>query len=182
MIPAFDSDGFLPPGRFPATITEVQAQFVTTPRREKVWADFLDVTSVLLSTGEPVCAAWIGGSFLSTKPDPGDVDVVYWIRQDVLASPPDDLRYILGDLTTHRVRRDGFDVDTYILPWVPFLELDPSKWSREYIEYQRGRGYWDDFWMRRRAADPKAELNTYPRRGYLEVILDGYERTGSSAA
>lgn len=182
MIPAFDSEGFLPPGRFPATLTEIAAQLATTPRRQKVWDDFLDVTSVLMGEGQPICAAWIGGSFLSAKPDPGDVDVVYLIRRDVLVAPPRNFEVILGDLMTQRLRADGFDVDTYVLPWVPFAGHDTSKWSREYIEYQRARGYWDDFWMRRRDADPRTELNTHPRRGYLEVILDGYERTGARAA
>lgn len=182
MMPAFDSEGFLPPGRFPATFDEVQSSLLTTARRREVWEDFLDVTTVLMSTGEPVCAAWLGGSFVSAKPDPGDVDVVYLIRHDVLMSPSQELRTIVGDLTTQRLRQDGFDVDTYILPWVPFAGPDPSRWTREYIDYQRGRGYWDDFWMRRRAADPRSELNTHPRRGYLEVTLDGYERTGAQAA
>ena len=39
------------------------------------------------------------------------------------------------------------------------------------------RGYWDDWWMRLRnqaGAGQPIDLEALPRRGYVEVILDGY--------
>jgi hypothetical protein len=44
-------------------------------------------------------------------------------------------------------------------------------------QYLRRRGYWDDFWMRTRSGtkgQPFQVADALPRRGYVEISLDGF--------
>ncbi len=69
------------------------------------------------------------------------------------------------------MRSVGINLDTYILPWSPQPGPVPS--LQEHFDYLYLRGYWDDLWGRIKDANPSIEI--LPRRGYLEVGLDGYQ-------
>ena len=59
--------------------------------------------------------------------------------------------------------------DSYVLEWMP----SPGHQRPVGAEpYYGNRGYWDNLWVRVRDSDQR--LDSVPRRGYLEVILDGY--------
>ncbi|MDR0593747.1 MAG: hypothetical protein LBG60_10930 [Bifidobacteriaceae bacterium] len=184
-IPQFDDEGFLPPGRYRALGDEVRARFVDpyppdSPRRA-IWEDWLTVTELLKATVGTVCAAWIGGSFLSAKPAPDDIDSLYVVPEASLAAIAEtDPRAKTLQLVTghgpHGIRaRYGLRVDTYLLSWA----LNPAGAPRTQADvlYCQWRGYWDDFWLRRRSGakmDVPRPEDALPRRGYVEVILDGY--------
>ncbi|MFF2454095.1 DUF6932 family protein [Isoptericola sp. NPDC058082] len=182
MIPEFDANtGALPVGRFPATIPEIRAALVEPfplPRREELWEEWLDATTILASHVRIACA-WLGGSFLTTKPEPGDIDVVYWVEDTELQRAAADATTAsaLQTFTTpgwlHGV---GLRVDAYVVPWVSNGTAAPR--GPEDMQYLRQRGYWDDLWLRLRSGAkgaPPSRLDSIPRRGYLEVNLDGHE-------
>lgn len=176
MIPPLDGAGFMPPGRYAATFSEVASAFATSPHRSALWREFTTCLE-LLQTAIPVCAVWLGGSFLTAKSTPGDVDAVFILRADELRSLPAKERQVAALFASSGVKRTlGLRVDTFVLAWVPNVELDQSKWGLEVVDYQQMRGYWDDFWMRRRSTFGSHEVAAHPRRGYLEVTLDGYSR------
>lgn len=60
-------------------------------------------------------------------------------------------------------------VDSYVLEWTPTPGPGVPVGARGYLEQ---RGYWDDLWVRVKDTDDR--LDSIPRRGYLEVIVDGY--------
>ena len=63
----------------------------------------------------------------------------------------------------------GLRVDSFIVPWA--LE-DTDEMTVP--GYQKWRGYWDDWWERRRRAPGEPlESEAYQRRGYVEVVIDG---------
>lgn len=87
MIPTHTDDGFLPEGIHTATWAEFAARFGFSPRRAALLAGLRAVLEHLAEAG---CAAvLIGGSFVTTKRTPDDVDVlwsVYGVDPDLLHS------------------------------------------------------------------------------------------------
>lgn len=71
-----NDDGFLPPGRWGATLDEVRDRFASVPssRRAEVWAEF-EQALALLRSAVHVSRVWLGGSFLTSKAEPGDVAI-----------------------------------------------------------------------------------------------------------
>lgn len=83
MIPTLDpSTGLLPPGRHVGTAADVEAvsvngaAFAKSTSRPAIWSGWNDALAVLQSV-VTVYSVWIGGSFTTSKLDPGDVDVTY---------------------------------------------------------------------------------------------------------
>lgn len=173
-IPAL-TNGVLPMGRWACSPQEVHDQFVRglSSERAAIWTDWVDLVAALRAIVGRVPAAWLSGSFLTSKPVPGDMDSVFLIDAQhltsVLQTNAADAK-VLGFLASGQAKsRLGVNVDSYILPWDPM----PGPQENASDEYYRYRGYWDDLWVRQRDSDPR--LDSIPRRGFLEVIIDGYQ-------
>jgi hypothetical protein len=167
-------DGALPLGRWSATPEEVEAAFVTgqSTTRQQIWADWLELTSALREVAGVVPAAWLSGSFVTDKADPGDVDSVYLIEWPILRTAhADPQRASFIEVVARSGAKElfGLSVDSFILEWWPRTGTKRVGWTRQYLE---DRGYWDDLWSRQRS--PDSRLDAMPRRGYVEVMLDGY--------
>jgi hypothetical protein len=172
----------IPPGRIRATIEEVAATWVDAPafaqstHRRAIWGEWLQAAAALRDA-VPVCVAWLGGSFLSSKPEPGDLDCV-WIIDDVMLATAkmDPQRARLIALFANNQLGDvGMRVDSYVLAWRRRPGIAPRD-QRDH-EYVAARGYWDDFWQRTRNGAKGSQPHrdeALPRRGYLEVVLDGF--------
>ncbi len=179
MIPAFDAaTGALPPGRYRTTPGEVAGCLATNPHRRDLWTQWRAATE-LLSRHVPVLAAWISGGFVSDREDPDDVDCVYWVEDLELnqaALRPDSNRIIEIFARKGSLRElVGLRVDTFVAPWNCCPDLEHSTYLTKH--YWAGRGQWDDFWSRMRSSGkgaPAARADAVPRRGYLEVIIDGF--------
>ncbi|WP_194227583.1 DUF6932 family protein [Cellulosimicrobium cellulans] len=184
-------DNVLPPGRHCCTEDELHSRFVdhgdfaTSTTRRDIWSQW-GLARDLLRSSVLVHRAWVSGSFLTTKVSPNDIDVTFIINEaDRLRRPVADLQMVeafqlrkqdqtTGDLVpAHGLAR----VDTYLLGWAPH-HLGPSgQPDPNYSAYAMQRGYWDDWWSRRRTTSKSAPLvpaDAYPRRGYLEVSFDDY--------
>lgn len=188
MIPPLDTAlGALPPGRFQVTLDELRAsQFVTGSQyRQELFAEWEVATQVLRET-VPVCVAWVGGSFVTDRDEPNDVDTVYILdNYDVEGLSEDDATVIHTYSESHKFREEfGMRVEPAVLKWVP---IDGAVPLEEGFEYRELRGFWDESWSKMRPRGPHemvpgTRLGALPRRGYLEVILDGYAPTGRCLA
>lgn len=75
MIPALSESGYLPPGVHPATWSELEKRFGTSPHRRLLLSGLLSACSILSAVG---CETiYLDGSFVSSKPVPGDFDVLW---------------------------------------------------------------------------------------------------------
>lgn len=172
MIPPLNNDGHLPPGRWGTTLDEIYNRFAagSSSRRIEVWGEFLQALA-LIRTVVRVSRVWVGGSFISVKGEPGDVDAVFFVRVDQILHAQlreDDSRILELAASGHRFKEvTGLRVDSFLVPW-------PLEAGADVTGYQQLRGYWDDWWERRRiqTGDP-VESEAYQRRGYVEVIIDG---------
>lgn len=165
-------------GRRTCTVAEVEAQFVPSDPsdvRRVIWDQWVDLTNALRSIVGEVAACWLSGSFFTDKPIPGDIDCLYVIDTSRLAavSASGQVNHIwfLHCASRGRVKSAfGLNVDSYVLEWAPTPGPARGVGTGTYLA---DRGYWDDLWVR--VKDPDARLDSIPRRGYLEVILDGYK-------
>ena len=74
-LPKFSNDGYLPPGIHKVSISELAQRLATGPRRAQLTHSLLRTLAGLREAG--VAKVFIGGSFVSTKPVPGDVDILF---------------------------------------------------------------------------------------------------------
>lgn len=180
LVPQVSGPAYLPVGRYRCDPDEVEARFVNGhgTDRQEVWNDWQTVVAALRSV-LPVCAAWVAGSFPSDKPDPDDVDSVFLLPYNdimrIRQSDPQGSQFL--DLMAQNRLRDqfGLRVDTFQLSWPINPRTAPQ--TPAHYQYLGWRGLWDDFWVRRRSGSktaPPVLSDALPRRGYLEVILDGF--------
>jgi hypothetical protein len=170
----------LPRGRHVCTAGEVEIAFVKdiaffgSATRPVLWKDW-NAALATLQSSVIVHAAWIGGSFTTTKMDPDDIDVTFMINADDYhqRSRPDQ-QIVSIFRGNGRVRADlGLRVDSYLIAWERYLgSTQPVP-----LEYFWARGHWDDWWQRARQTPkgaPPTPGDAVPRRGYLEVLLSDY--------
>lgn len=119
-LPEFDpKTGLLPPGRYAATLDHLHVSLVesieSTTRRE-IWEEWAEHRATIeLLTGE-ITRMWVGGSFVSDKSDPGDVDVTYLVGAQAFDRLDQETLSYLDDLTLRGYCvRHGMRVDAYLL-------------------------------------------------------------------
>lgn len=160
----------LQPGRYPFSFDQVADHWGFNSHRQALLNGFRaflgEVQSVI-----PICAVWLSGSYLTAKETPGDLDATLVVPAtelgnlqgaDKLLVTPQGLQLL--------ARKINVRVDAYVLPWQCIPQPDPN--DPDHGRYLFTRGYWDDWWMRLRSTTPTE--GALPRRGYVEVIVDGY--------
>nr|WP_076388737.1 hypothetical protein [Vaginimicrobium propionicum] len=161
MIPPLDpSTNALPIGRYQTTLSEIEQRFANNQHR----IDLLGALKVSVQAIKQLAklhSVWLSGSYFTSKEHPNDIDVVYWYDPK-----PELNRFALVELM-NRIR-EQLPIDSYPVPYAPKAGAARSKDG----SYCANRGYWDDLWGRIRSEDP--EIDRLCRRGYLEVIIDGY--------
>lgn len=166
--------GALPPGRWVCQPSEIEAAFVTglAPERQQIWDDWVQLVDVLRNVVGRVPAAWLSGSFFTGKPVPGDIDSVFVVDADDVAAARRasisnaQVLWVIATNSTKGIFK--LNVDSFLLEWCPMPGPDRNAPAAYYAD----RGYWDDLWVRERDTD--ARLESIPRRGYVEVMIDGY--------
>ncbi|BBY41813.1 DUF6932 family protein [Mycolicibacterium celeriflavum] len=176
MIPKLTDDGDLPRGRFCASVEDIEKRFVAdsayeeSTTREQIWSDFIDLVELIRRLRVRVPAAFVGGSFVTDKTDPSDVDAALFIDMSRITRP-DTFSEVEKIVANPKVDL-GLKVDAFLIQWHP----DGTQVGRE-PNYIGQRGTWDDFWQRKVAKadrNPPQRSHAMPVRGYLEVVLDGY--------
>jgi hypothetical protein len=127
-LPNFDSVGDLPEGVHQATMDEIRARFGHgTPQRQAVTARLLRIYHLAAATGK-LDRVIIFGSYITTKPDPNDVDVVLVMHDDFEVQACDEAT---GRLFDHTQATEAFGASIFWLrPSMLFLET-----LEEFIEH-----------------------------------------------
>ncbi|WP_067964182.1 DUF6932 family protein [Nocardiopsis trehalosi] len=181
LLPEFDPvTGLLPPGRYTADLDTLHDRLVSAPgftasaTRAPIWAEWeLHRAAVEAEAGE-ITRLWLGGSFVSGKLDPADVDVTYLLRAAAFDRLQRDELRSLDDLTdrTWCVER-GMRVDAYLLRLpedLSFGDLAPRRLTDATDRSFRDLGLYDEIWQRCRPA-AQASAPRPSRRGYVEVLV-----------
>lgn len=185
-VPSLTAEGFLPRGRFPCTLEELEDEFVDHERfrdsssRDEIFGHFLSAVELLNSFDSSLIEnVWVGGSFVTDRIDPDDIDCLFVLSGPVYdALPSNNKRNQVKQFNRKGWLREryGLRVESFLLVRVPFA----NPWDRGGVHvdaapYAQVRGAWDDWWLRTRTGEtadeePRIE-SAEPRRGYMEVTL-----------
>jgi hypothetical protein len=109
-LPDFDDFGDLPPGVHSATIEEVQSRFaIQTERRILLGERLCHIRNVARRTGKLIRFV-VFGSFVTTKPDPNDVDVAMVMDDAFRYADVDDAAAAVFD---HRRAQDELNASVF---------------------------------------------------------------------
>lgn len=169
--PATEEYEHLPLGRWSCTETDITEAFdvPNDPRRNELWTGWKRHLELVKGAAGAVAACWLSGTFFTSKVRPGDIDCVYIVSAGQYYRMSGQ-QHIQWQFAFAGREVHGLDLDAFPLFWDPHVEatVDTPE-ARDYILH---RGYWDDLWSRMRG--PNRSADPRPRRGYLEVIVDGY--------
>lgn len=191
-LPSHDvSTGTLPPGRYRATLQEIEQAYVLDPAfaksqtRRRNWEGFAEYRSAWAVAEETlglpaslVQGYWIAGSFISDTLDPDDIDVTVLLDGDLLDSCAN--RKGMGQVKKLYANRAKIKAVTNVEPFILKVRweestLIPKRLPRETQLSLATRGGLDNFWQRVRPPGPKdapvARQTALAERGYLEVAV-----------
>lgn len=133
MIPAFDIRGGLPPGIHAATWDEIVDRYATNTRRKLMLNGLLAALRSLRDAG---CkTAYLDGSFITVKADPGDFDAC-WDPRHVDPSLLDtELLDFRAGRAAQKLRYGG-----ELFPASVAAKGDATTTFLEYFQHQRGNG------------------------------------------
>lgn len=194
MQPTFASNGFLPLGRYSVSLDEAESMLVGVPEfqasttRRALWDGLIDYVDRFLTledaytdvlAGRPLIhRLWLGGSFVSTKPDPGNIDATLLIdtRAERAVRGRPGSKWLTTAFQSRDRMKEKFGVSPLRIGYQPVAHIfEPERFTPEERTYFTQRGMWDDWWQRCRLPDgqdrsPSVE-GAAPARGYLEVRL-----------
>lgn len=178
-LPAFSSvTSCPPPGRYPMTWDDVEAELVraeafsSSSTRPELWDELQVHLASVSSVLGGVERLWMAGSFVSSKINPGDVDLAYLIRPDLfdaIADDPESIDHLDNLGTREWCVKQGLRVDAYMLRLPRTADFKALGVTGAMApgddEVFQKLGLYDEIWQRCEADGSNA------RRGYVEVSL-----------
>ncbi|WEH16660.1 hypothetical protein [Streptomyces sp. VNUA24] len=194
MLPSLAANGFLPLGRYSVSLDEAEKILVSAPKfadsstRTELWDGlhtYLDPFLTLEDTyagmlgGLPLIhRLWLGGSFVSTKLDPENIDATLLIdtRAERAVRGKRGAKWLTTAFQSRARMREKYGVSPLRIGYQPVAHIfEPERFTLEERTYFTQRGVWDDWWQRCRLPDhddrSPSEESAAPARGYLEVRL-----------
>jgi hypothetical protein len=113
-IPNLDENGLLPPGIYDCSLEEVEERFGTfqsTDRRYRIYEQLQAFLAEVRSTNL-VVAVIINGSFVTSKHDPGDVDLILVLSREHDFNA--ELRPFEYNVLSRRRVRKRYEIDVLI--------------------------------------------------------------------
>jgi len=182
LLPPLDQEtGWLPCGRYHSGLDELHTRFVAAEayaagsRRKELWSQWEQHRILMDTFTGGIERAWLAGSFVTSKLEPSDIDLVYLLpAKEYDRLEAEDFGY-LDQLTDPQwCREQGMYIDAFLLR-VPgeseFWRLTPESLSDADRSSFLRLGIYDEIWQRARNG---TQVNTHKaadRRGYVEVQL-----------
>lgn len=160
-IPGFEPTGLLPPGIHQASLGDVEdtlvLPFTTSTRRRPIF-DWWKIHREAVRALVTMRCQWLGGSFTTSKVEPGDLDLCAFIDGPEFDALPEHTRATIGYLLQGHGVKDFWGCDAFKI--VEYPEGHPARpLSLAAI------AYWEHLWGHTR---PDAAGVSHPR-GILEV-------------
>ncbi|MCX4486095.1 hypothetical protein OG890_19410 [Streptomyces anulatus] len=193
MVPEWGEGGFLPPGRYRIDPDEAEhllvadGRFQASATRAQLWSGldtylsrFFDLEERhqgALDGSQLIHALWLGGSYVSSKINPQNIDLTVLIDERAASAIRglEGTRW-LSSAFNRKARLAEFGVSPLRIGYRPVVSVFRAELlAPEDQAYLRERGAWDDWWQRCRLdgvdkSEPTLETAA-PQRGYLEVTL-----------
>lgn len=154
-----NSNGLLPVGRHTVTVDQFREHFVdafpeskSRGRLFRRWQQHRESLTSMIA----VRSQWIDGSFVTSKADPGDIDLVSFMDGATYDGLAPGLREMVLALVAGDSTRGFWSMDSY-----PVFEFDAG--HRAAVASASQTDYWHQWWQRSRTEDGIV-------KGYLEVV------------
>ncbi|MGA5501038.1 DUF6932 family protein [Streptomyces umbrinus] len=194
MLPSFAANGYLPLGRYSISFDEAEEMLVSAPEfedsstRTELWDGFHDYLDPFLTLEDTYAGdlgglslihrLWLGGSFVSTKLDPGNIDATLLVdtRAERVVRGKPGSKWLTTAFQSRARMKEKFGVSPLRIGYQPVAHIfEPDRFTLDERTYFTQRGVWDDWWQRCRLHDQDdrspSEESAAPARGYLEVRL-----------
>lgn len=153
-IPPLTQDGYLPPGRYPATSVEVRQAFVDTyllsnsrPDCFNGWQRLTRALRQLVT----LSSQWLGGSFVSAKLNPGDIDFISLFDGPALDAMPEIKRIAVAGLIAGHDCQNEWNSDSFAI----FIYPESHPLNATTVAQLR---YWSKWFGRDRQGQAKGTL------------------------
>ena len=169
-LPCLNKCGYLPPGIYEVSLTDIQNMFARgSNRREQLWKNFLRFLDWAKGTGA-FQALEIGGSFLTAKSEPSDIDVALELRR--VAVPVEAALLVLTDDRRNQIKEDyGVQVLVKELNSEPYNPHAPSTFSFATNRLLLFRVLRKEELLRVGAAEGRQIPRTEEYRGFIRIDL-----------
>nr|WP_203615028.1 hypothetical protein [Streptomyces sp. SID13726] len=181
-------------GRYSVSFDEAESLLVSAPQfedsrtRTRLWDGLHDYLDRFLTLEDAYADAlgglplihslWLGGSFVSAKLDPANIDVTLLIdtRAERAVRGKAGSKWLTSAFQSRSRMREKFGVSPLRIGYRPVPHVfEPERFTPDERTYFTERGVWDDWWQRCRLPDAEdrspSEDSAAPARGYLEVRL-----------
>lgn len=149
---------YLAPGLHPATVDEVEATLVNGFPGSSTRRDIFDGWRGLRTTMSSVVSLreqWLNGSYVTTKEDPGDADLVVHLDGDEIEALDPIGEATLKGLVAGPGSKAAWRCDSY--PLVEYPVGHPMR-----ALYESTRGHWETFFGHDRSGVPKGIVEVEP--------------------
>lgn len=190
----FTAEGFPPLGRHSLTMEAAERLLVAhkafkeSTTRADLWDglvryldNFLTLDDVYAADLEGLSlihSVWLGGSFVSTKANPGNIDAAVLVdsRAERIVRGNPGSKWLTEAFKSRDHIRRNFGVSPLKVGYRPVASVfELRDMPPDDQRYFTERGIWDDWWQRCRRPDQTdrtpSEASAVPTRGYLEVRL-----------
>lgn len=168
-IPPLNDAGLLPEGVYPCDETTFEAAFVSPFLNSNIRAShsygFKSLRTLARPISPPV-TQWVGGSFVTTKEEPKDLDVLSFVDIDALnARSKDEIDRINELLDGREVTKTRFGCHTFLQPSCP-------QGHPYYRFFERERIYWRK-WFGKSKDTMSADGHKVPGvpKGFVQITL-----------
>ena len=136
MIPHFDEHGLLPIGLHDTTLQEIRSALGFTPRRNEL-IDGLEKFLDIWNDSGHLDYSIIDGSFVTSKPEPGDIDLILVLKEnaafsveleDLLRTRSYDVPYTQSRFGCHAFPAAN---QAHLAGWIDFFKHENPKEGRE---------------------------------------------------
>ncbi len=111
---SFNHRGLLVPGNcITSNLDEVKATFLESERRIELFEKYLHYSASLKDVLGQEYTQWINGSFCTTKPKPGDIDLVSFLPSAIIESNEDNFHAFRYPESEIRYGVDAYIVKVY---------------------------------------------------------------------
>ena len=156
----FNSNGLLAPDHnIQSTLAELENIFVTaipSIKRRELFNKYLSYSTALKQLcNNAGLIQWVDGSFVTKKPEPGDIDIVTFIDFSIVEALNDKLTDY-----KHPASQNIFGVDAYI------VKLYPTE-HKYYNLYISDSAYWMNHFNKTR----RNRIGNKLQKGFLEINM-----------
>ena len=155
-LPEFNADGILDPGDYAPTRPEFEDRFVNfgdLARRQSIYDGWNRHRNALLGSGVPDSSKQLlNGSFTTSKPSPGDIDIVVEVPVDDETLFSLDEQHAIVKLLQGPLMKSAYHCDAY-----PIFSLPPDHSLYECVTAEAIR-YWTKWFGQTQDQTPKGRV------------------------